>query len=101
MIEKINEPIKYAEKGILSREIIKNDKLNVTLFCMAQGTAISEHTSTKQGFVYVIEGKGIFNLEGKDVAMLPGVFIQLGENNIHSLMANENTSFILVLVGGN
>ncbi|MFC2143690.1 cupin domain-containing protein [Candidatus Aenigmatarchaeota archaeon] len=64
---------------------------------MAKGTEISEHTSTKQGFIYVIEGDGIFNLEGKDIQMSSGVFIHMKENAVHSLQANENTSFILVL----
>ncbi len=97
MTEKINELIEYSKNGILSKVIVKNDKLNVTLFCMAEGTEISEHTSTKQGFVYVIEGEGIFNLEGKNIKMTPGVFIFMKENSVHSLKANKNTSFILSL----
>src|SRR3989338_4327996 len=97
MNEKILELIAYSPKGILSKVITKNDKLNVTLFCLAQKTEISEHTSTKQGFVYVIEGNGIFNLEGKDIEMSPGVFIYMKENAVHSLKANENTCFILTL----
>jgi nitric oxide dioxygenase len=64
---------------------------------MAKGTEISEHTSTKQGFVYIIEGDGLFNLEGKDITMSSGVFIYMKDNATHSLKADENTSFILVL----
>tara|TARA_Y100000031_G_scaffold144055_1_gene175125 strand:+ start:5514 stop:5816 length:303 start_codon:yes stop_codon:yes gene_type:complete len=97
MDEKINELIEYPKKGILSKEIVKNNKLNITLFCMAKGTGISEHTSTKQGFVYIIEGDGLFNLEGKDITMSSGVFIYMKDNATHSLKADENTSFILVL----
>jgi|TARA_B100002003_G_C13899291_1_gene438186 nitric oxide dioxygenase len=97
MNEQINELIEYPKKGILSKDIVKNDKLNITLFCMAKGTEISEHTSTKQGFVYVIEGDGIFNLEGDDLTMSPGVFIYMKENAVHSLKAKKNTSFILTL----
>jgi len=98
MTEKINELIEYSKKGILSKEIVKNDKLDITLFCLAKGTEMSEHTSTKQGFVYVVEGKGIFNLEGKNISMAPDVFIYMKENSVHSLKSNENTSFILFLI---
>ena len=66
---------------------------------MAKGTEISEHTSTKEGFVYVVEGKGTFNLEGKKITMLPGVFIFMKKSVVHSLKAVENTSFILSLYG--
>ncbi|MFH1474219.1 MAG: cupin domain-containing protein [Candidatus Aenigmatarchaeota archaeon] len=93
----IKELIDYSKEGILSKQLIKNDDIDVTLFCMAGGTEISEHTTTKEGFVYVIEGDGIFNLEGGDIAMMPGVFIPMKRNAIHSLKANKNTSFILSL----
>ena len=90
--------IDYSKEGILSKEIIRQENLDVTLFCMAKGTQLSEHTSTKEGFVYVLEGKGIFRLEGKDVVMKEGVFISMDKNAKHSLKANENTSFILSLL---
>lgn len=99
MMEKnIKEMIEYPDKGVLSKIIIKNEKLDVTLFCMAAGTEINEHTSTRQGCIYVIKGDGIFNLEGKDIEMKEGKFIFMKENAIHSLKAGENTAFILSLI---
>ena len=97
MNKNIKDLIEYPKQGILSKEIIKNEKIDVTLFCMAKGTEIGEHTSTKQGFVYVLEGKGVFNLEEKDIKMQEGVFIFMNENAKHSLKAEENTSFLLLL----
>lgn len=98
MNENLKDFINYSNGGILSKVILKSDKLNITLFCMAKGTEISEHTSTKEGFVYIIEGNGIFNLAGEEIKMLPGVFIKMDKNAVHSLTASENTSFILSLV---
>ena len=89
--------IEYPKKGVLSKEIVKDKNNNVTLFCMARGTEIGDHTSTKTAFVYVIEGEGIFTLRGKEISMLPGTFIQMEENAIHSLAAIKNTSFMLYL----
>ena len=97
MNKNINKLIEYPKEGVLSKELIKTQKVNVSLFCMAKGTDISEHTSTKEGFIYVLEGEGIFNLEGKDITMIKGVIIFMKENAIHSLRANKNTSFILSL----
>jgi len=93
----IKELISYSEKGITSKVISKEGKMNVTLFCMAADTNMGKHTTTKQAIVYVIEGKGIFNLEGEDIEMVPGKIIFLEENALHSLSAKENTSFLLVL----
>jgi nitric oxide dioxygenase len=96
-MKNIKELIEYPSEGILSKEILKNDKIDVTLFCMAAGTEIDDHTSTRSGFVSVVDGKGVFNLEGEDIEMVSGVFIPMAENAVHSLGAKENTSFILVL----
>ena len=98
MDKNIIDMIEYPREGVLSKEIYKDKKSNVSLFCMAKNTDISEHTSTRMGFVYVIEGNGIFNLEGKDIIMKKGVLINMKENAKHSLKAIENTSFLLTLI---
>lgn len=87
----------YSSGGIVSKVIQKSQAMDITQFNMAEGTEISEHTTTREGFVYVIEGKGIFTLEGENIPMAPGVFIPLGKDMKHSLSAETNTSFILVL----
>ena len=94
----VGKLIDYSEGGVLSKVLVKMDRSHVTLFCMAAGTNISEHTSTKEGFVYVVEGKGMFVLEGKEIEMVPGVLIPMVAEAKHSLKAEENTSFLLFLV---
>jgi len=64
MKEKLIDLISYSKGGILSKVLVKSEKVNVTLFSMARGTELSEHTSTKDALIYVIEGKGVFTLEG-------------------------------------
>ncbi len=98
MVKNISEMIEYPGEGVLSKEVVKNGRMDVSLFCMAAGTEIGDHTSTKQGYVHVIEGDGIFNLEGEEIKMKKGQFIFMKENAVHSLKANENTAFVLSLV---
>lgn len=95
--KEILKMIEYPKEGVLSKEIFKKNELNCSLFCMSSGTEISEHTSTKRGIIYVLEGKGNFNLEGKDIKMERGVIINMERDAIHSLNAKENTSFVLML----
>ncbi|MEK6906657.1 MAG: cupin domain-containing protein [Nanoarchaeota archaeon] len=97
MNKNVKELIEYSKGGVVSKVILKESWKNVTLFSMFKGTNISEHTSTRKGMIYVIEGDGIFNLEGKDIKMTPGIFIFMKENAVHSLKAKENTSFLLIL----
>lgn len=90
--------IHYNNGAILSKVIIATNKKNVTLFCMAKGTELSEHTSTKEAMVHVIEGTGTFVLQGKKIAMKPGTIICMEKNEKHSLKAEKNLSLLLTLV---
>ncbi|MBT6689828.1 cupin domain-containing protein [archaeon] len=96
-MKNIKEMIEYPREGILSKEICKDDKLDLGLFCMAAGTVMGDHTSVKTAFVQVVEGDGVFNLEGKDIVMKPGVVILMKAGAVHNLKAIENTAFILGL----
>ncbi len=97
MFKDIKKMIEYPREGILSKEISKDSKLDLGLFCMAKGTVMSDHTSVKSAFVHVVEGEGVFNLEGEDIEMREGVVISMKAGAVHNLRAKENTAFILGL----
>ena len=97
MEKNIKKMIEYPKEGILSKELIGNDKVDIGLFCMAKGTNMSDHTSVRPAYVHVIEGDGVFTLEGKEIAMKEGVIISMKANTAHGLKAVENTTFILGL----
>jgi quercetin dioxygenase-like cupin family protein len=93
----LKDLIQYPEGGIISKKVFDREGMDVTLFSMSAGTDISDHTSTKEGIVYVIDGRGTFVLEGKSIDMSPGVIIYLDKDAVHSLKADDDFSFILAL----
>ena len=93
----VRELISYSSGGVFSKVLDKNSTGDVTLFCMAAGTDMSEHTASRDGFIYVVEGDGIFNLEGTDIPMKEGVMFSMKKDAKHSLKANADTTFILFL----
>ncbi len=93
----IKKLIEYPKNGILSKVIVKSNEKDVTLFCMPKGSELSEHTSTKEGFVFVIKGEGVFVLSGKKIKMKKDVLIHMKKNEKHSIKAIKNTSFLLLL----
>ena len=95
----IKDKIEYSQEGIVSKILNKGKTVDVTLFTMSKGSEIGEHTSIKEGVVYLVEGKLIFNLDGKDIKMVPGSIIFMKENQVHSLKADENSAFLLCLGG--
>ncbi len=96
--QNLKNSIEYPKSGIFSKELFRDEKINLTLFCLASGAEISEHTSTKKGFIHVVEGKGLFQLAGNNVSMEENVFISMEDNAIHFLRAETNLSFLLFLI---
>jgi quercetin dioxygenase-like cupin family protein len=87
----------FSKDGIFSKVIAKSSNYNFTLMCLAKNTDIDTHTSTKNGCVYVLKGKGTFRLFDKDILMEEGVCIFMPANAPHSLKADEDLVFFLSL----
>lgn len=91
--------MEFPREGIFSKVLVKTDISNHTLMCLAKGSDISEHTSTREAAVTVLKGKGTFVLDGKKIKMSPGVFIFMPKNAPHSLSASEDLAILLSLSG--
>jgi quercetin dioxygenase-like cupin family protein len=89
--------IEYPQAGVLSKVLVKDSCCQYTLFCLAAGTEISEHTSTRNATINVLEGRGILTLEGQDIALEPGIFVFMPANAPHALKAEDNLTFLLTL----
>ena len=93
----LNELMQFPKEGIFSTVLAKSDKYNYTLMCLAAGTDIDEHTSTRDGVVQVLKGKGTFTLFDKEIKMEPGVFIFMPADATHKLKADEDLAILLLL----
>ncbi|MCD8486934.1 cupin domain-containing protein [Geitlerinema calcuttense] len=100
LVAQLQDKIEYAETGVLSKVLLKVPGCQYTLFCLAAGTDITEHTSTRNAVVYVLEGQGTLTLEGKEIPLEPGVFIFMPANAPHALKAEANLAFLLTLSEG-
>jgi quercetin dioxygenase-like cupin family protein len=92
----LNE-MQFSQKGIFSKVIAKSPNFNFTLMCLSKGSDIDTHTSTKNGCVYVLKGKGIFRLFEKEIVIEEGVCIFMPANAPHSLKADEDLAILLSL----
>ncbi|QMS91091.1 cupin domain-containing protein [Nostoc edaphicum CCNP1411] len=93
----LQDKIEYPSAGVLSKVLLKDNACQYTLFCLAANTDISEHTSTRNATINVIEGRGLLTLSGEDIALKPGVFVFMFANAPHALKAEENLTFLLTL----
>lgn len=93
----VKDLMQFPKEGVFSTVLAKSDTYNHTLMCLAKGTDIDTHTSTKNGVVYVVKGKGTFTLFDKEIKMEEDVFIFMPKNAPHSLKADEDLAILLLL----
>jgi len=98
-VKNIYEMMEFPSEGVFSKVIARGEMSNHTLMCLAKGTDISEHTSSREGVVTILKGTGTFTLNGKKIAMEPGVCIFMPKNAPHALRAEEDLAFLLSLSG--
>ena len=96
----LTKMMEFPTEGVFSKVLAKGEVSNHTLMCLAKGSDISEHTSTREAVVTVLKGKGTFVLNKEKIKMEPGVFIFMPANAPHSLSASEDLAFLLSLSGG-
>ncbi|TVR13312.1 MAG: cupin domain-containing protein [Phormidium sp. GEM2.Bin31] len=93
----VSDLIEYRDRAVLSQVILKDAVSQYTLFSLGKDTDIEEHTATRNGAITVLEGEGTLTLNGKAIALKPGVFVFMPANAPHALKASENLSFLLTL----
>ncbi|BAY12495.1 cupin domain-containing protein [Calothrix sp. NIES-2098] len=96
-IIQLREQIEYPHSGVLSKVLLKDKVCQYTLFCLAANTEISEHTSTRNATIHVIEGRGLLTLSGKNIVLEPGTLVFMPANAPHALQAEDNLAFLLIL----
>ena len=99
IVENLDSMMEFPREGVFSKVLAKGEASNHTLMCLAKGSDISEHTSTREAAVTVLKGRGVFIIDGKSIEMKPGVFIFMPGNAPHSLSASEDLAILLSLSG--
>ena len=84
----------YTKPGVTCKALAKDEQSNFSLLCLTAGTSLPEHTAPRHVSLTVIKGHGTFTLNGREIALQPGVFIYLPANTPHALHALENLALL-------
>ena len=96
IIELKNE-IEYQEGQVVSKTLVQNELVSVTLFSFEKGEEISTLAAGGDAMVTVLEGKGKFTI-GREVYYLEkGETIIMPKDVPHSVFGEERFKMILVV----
>jgi len=90
--------IEYQEGAVVSKEILRKNTGNITMFAFDKGEGLSEHTAPFDAIVQVIDGKAEITISGEKNILEKGNVIIMPANEPHSLLAIEKFKMILTMI---
>lgn len=89
--------VDYQEGQVVSKTLVQNDYVSVTIFSFDKGEEISTHASGGDAMVTVLEGTGRFTIGG-DVSILnEGETIVMPKDVPHAVFGEEKFKMELVV----
>ena len=95
---KLADQVQYAAGQVVSKTLVQNKGVGITLFAFAKGEGISEHESTGDAFVTCLDGKGKIMIDGKPYFLEKGESIVMPANHPHAVCGEEDFKMMLVVV---
>lgn len=92
------EKINYSERGIVSKQVLKTEKGNISLFAFDKGESLSEHTAPFDAMVQVIEGKVKITIGGVNFNLNSGNTIIMPANIPHAVFALDKFKMVLTML---
>ena len=95
---KLKEQVAYQEGQVVSKTLVQNGAVSVTLFSFAKGEEISTHESGGDAFVTCLDGVGQVTIDGVPYELQEGESIVMPAKHPHAVLGKENFKMLLVVV---
>lgn len=96
----IEQQVDYAEGGVVSKQVIKSQAGNVTLFSFDKEQGLSEHSAPFDALVQILDGKAEVRIGGIPHNVKAGEIIIMPANIPHALHAVERFKMLLTMIKG-
>lgn len=89
----------HIEAGqVVSKTLVQNKAVSLTLFAFAKDEEISTHQSTGDAMVTVLEGVGKFTVSGKEYIVKAGETLIMPAGKPHAVYAQEAFKMLLTVI---
>lgn len=96
----LKQSVDYSEGGIVSKQVVKNNSGNLTLFSFDKGQGLSQHTAPFDAVVQILDGEAEVILDGVSHLLKEGETIIMPANVPHALNAVERFKMLLTMIKG-
>lgn len=89
--------VDYQDGQVVSKTLVQNDYVSVTIFSFDKGEEISTHASGGDAMVTVLEGTGRFTISGDVFILNEGETIVMPKDVPHAVFGEEKFKMELVV----
>jgi quercetin dioxygenase-like cupin family protein len=97
-VQKLTDLVEYQPGQVVSRTLVQNKSVSVTLFAFDTGEEISSHESTGDALVHILDGNAIITVGGNKYELTKEQSIVMPAGIPHALEAPERFKMLLVVV---
>lgn len=90
--------VAYQEGQVVSKTLVQNPNVSLTLFSFDQGEEISTHASHGDALVYVIDGQAEITIGEEKHIVKAGETILMPADTPHAVLAPVRMKFMLTVV---
>lgn len=93
----LKDQVVYQDGQVVSKTLVQNDLVSMTIFSFDTGEEISAHTASGDAMVTVLEGKGRFTVGGEVFFLEAGDTLIMPKGISHAVYGEERFKMQLVV----
>lgn len=94
----LKDEVAYQDGMVVSKTLVQNDAVSVTLFAFDKGEEISTHESGGDAFVTCLDGVGKITVDGIEYILKEGESIVMPAKHPHAVFGEERFKMLLMVV---
>ena len=94
----LKDLVEYQDGQVVSRTLVQNDYVSMTLFSFDKDEEISTHAAGGDAMVTVLEGTGRFTVDGKVHLLTQGQSLVMPARVPHAVCGEERFKMLLTVV---
>ena len=94
----LKDQVSYQEGQIVSKTLVQNEAVSITLFAFDKGEEISTHESGGDAFVTCLDGTGEITIDGVKYELHEGESIVMPAKHPHAVYGKDQYKMLLVVV---
>jgi len=93
----LRDQVDYQTGQVISKTLVQNEKVSVTIFSFDKGEEISTHASGGDAMVTILDGVGRFTIGGKVHLLKEGETLIMPKDVPHAVYGQEKFKMLLLV----